>query len=98
MSLIAAISTLVAGCLAYIFWPERNPFVQADKTRVDYLRERKEAIYENLRDLNFEYLAGKYPEAEYAEQRRPLEDEAAQVIAEMESLTARGMKSGRARA
>jgi len=97
MSLIA-IAILFLGCFTYIFWPERNPFVQADKTRVDYLRERKEAIYENLRDLNFEYLAGKYPEADYNEQRRALEDEAAQTIAEMEALTARGMKSTRARA
>jgi cbb3-type cytochrome oxidase subunit 3 len=97
MSLIAII-VLFLGCFAYMFWPERNPFVQADKTRVDYLRERKDAIYENLRDLNFEYLAGKYPEAEYGEQRRALEDEAAAVIAEMEALTARGMKSTRARA
>jgi hypothetical protein len=97
MSLIAII-VLFLGCFAYMFWPERNPFVQADKTRVDYLRERKEAIYENLRDLNFEYQAGKYPEAEYAEQRRALEDEATAVIAEMEALIARGMKSTRARA
>ena len=95
MSLIA-ILVLFLGCFAFIFWPERNPFVQADKTRVDYLRERKDAIYENLRDLNFEYLAGKYPEADYAEQRRALEDEAANTIAEMEALTARGMKSTRA--
>jgi hypothetical protein len=98
MSLIAAIVTLILGCFAYIFWPERNPFVQADKTRVDYLRERQDAIYENLRDLHFEYLAGKYPEADYNEQRKALEDEAAQVIAEMEALMARGMKSGRVRA
>ena len=90
--------TLILGCFAYIFWPERNPFVQADKTRVDYLRERQDAIYENLRDLHFEYLAGKYPEADYNEQRKALEDEAAQVIAEMEALMARGMKSGRVRA
>ncbi len=96
MSLIAII-VLFLGCFAFMFWPERNPFVQADKTRVDYLRERKEAIYENLRDLNFEYLAGKYPEAEYNEQRKALEDEAARTIAEMEALTARGMKSTRAR-
>ena len=89
---------LTIALFAFIFWPERNPFVQADKTRVDYLRERKDAIYENLRDLNFEYQAGKYPEAEYTEQRRALEDEAAQVIAEMEGLTARGMKPGRFRA
>ena len=98
MNLIAAIAALTLGCFAYIFWPERDPFVQADKTRVDYLRERKEAIYENLRDLNFEYLAGKYPEADYNEQRRALVDEAARTIAEMEALVARGMTSGRARA
>jgi hypothetical protein len=95
MSLLA-VSVLTIVLFAYIFWPERNPFVQADKTRVDYLRERKEAIYENLRDLNFEYLAGKYPEADYAEQRKSLEDEAAQTIAEMEALTSRGMRPGRA--
>jgi hypothetical protein len=93
-----AIAILTLSLFAFIFWPERNPFVQADKTRVDYLRERKDVIYENLRDLNFEYQAGKYPENEYAEQRRALVDEAAQVIAEMEALTARGMKAGRLRA
>jgi hypothetical protein len=95
-SVVASI-LLSLALFAFVLWPERNPFVQADKTRVDYLRERKDAIYENLRDLNFEYQAGKYPEAEYADQRRALEDEAAQVIAEMEGLTARGMKAGRAR-
>jgi len=84
---------LALGCMAFIFWPEQNPFVQADKTRVDYLRERKDAIYENLRDLNFEFLAGKYPEPDYLEQRNGLEDEAAAVIAEMEKLQARGMLS-----
>ena len=94
---LLAISILTLACFAYILWPERNPFVQADKTRVDYLRERKEAIYENLRDLNFEHLAGKYTEAEYAEQRKSLEDEAAATIAEMEALQARGMRAGRAR-
>ena len=97
MSLIASVALLI-GCFAFMFWPEQNPFVQADKTRVDYLRERKEAIYENLRDLSFEYQAGKYPEADYLEQRKSLEDEAAATIAEMDFLTSRGMKSGRARA
>jgi outer membrane protein TolC len=86
MSLIAAIAALIVGCFAYIFWPERNPFVQADKTRVDYLRERKEAIYENLRDLNFEYRAGKYPEEDFVAQRAQLENETAQLLAEIDHL------------
>jgi hypothetical protein len=94
MSLIAGL-VLALGCFAFILWPEKNPFVQADKTRVDSLRERKDAIYDNLRDLNFEYLAGKYPEQDYAEQRRTLEDEAAAVIAEMDMLEARGVRRAR---
>ena len=82
-----AAGAVVTLCLfAYIFWPEKNPFRQRDKTRLDYLRERKDVIYDNLRDLNFEYLAGKYPEQDYADQRAGLEDEAALVIAEMDTL------------
>ncbi len=96
MSILAA-SLLTLALFAYMFWPERNPFVQADKTRVDYLRERKDVIYENLRDLNFEFQAGKYPEADYEEQRRGLEDEAATVIAEIDALTARGILGRRVR-
>lgn len=93
-----AVLTLTIALFAYVFWPERNLFTQADKTRVDYLRERKDVIYENLRDLNFEYLAGKYPEADYNDQRRALEDEAARVISEMEALLARGVRGTRSRA
>ncbi len=86
---------MIAGLLltlilfAFIFWPERDPFRQRDKTRLDYLRERKDVIYDNLRDLNFEYLAGKYPEQDYATQRASLEDEAAMVLAEMDTLQPR---------
>ncbi len=91
MSLLPGI-VLALGLFAFIFWPDKNPFVQRDKTRADYLRERKEVIYDNLRDLNFEYLAGKHPEPDYAEQRAGLEDEAAQVIAELEGLTSASSK------
>jgi hypothetical protein len=97
MGMIAGV-VLTLGVFVYMFWPERNPFVQADKTRSDYLRERKDAIYENLRDLNFEYLAGKFPEQDYEDQRRGLEDEAARVIAELDTLHARGEYGRRSRA
>ncbi len=94
MSLLAGLA-LALACMAYIFWPERNPFVQADKTKVDSLTERKESIYANLRDLNFEYLAGKYPEQDYADQRKTLEDEVAGVMAEIDALEARGIHRAR---
>ncbi len=83
-TLCSAILTLVL--FAWIFWPERNPFRQRTKTRVDYLRERKEAVYENLRDLSFEYKSGKYPEEDYAAQRLALENEAAGIMAEIQTL------------
>ena len=94
MGLVAG-CVLAAVCFAFIFWPQRGVYVQADKTRVDSLAERKESIYANLRDLSFEYQAGKYPEEDYAVQRGLLEDEAATVIAEMDALEARGVRRGR---
>lgn len=85
MGLVAA-SVLTILLVVYIFWPERGLLRQAEKTRVDYLQERKEAIYENLRDLKFEYLAGKHPEPDYEVQRAGLEDEAAGVLMEIDTL------------
>ncbi len=92
--LLAGIA-LTLLCFAFIFWPERNPFVQADKTLLDSLGERRDQVYANLRDLNFEYLAGKYPEQDFEEQRIQLENEAATILAEMDRLQSRGLRRTR---
>jgi len=83
--LIAGVLLMVA-VFAYTFWPENVFASQREKTRLDYLLERKEQLYENLRDLNFEFRAGKYPEEDFAVQRAQLENEAAQLLAEIELL------------
>jgi hypothetical protein len=83
--LIAGLLLLIALFL-YTFWPENAFASQKEKTRLDYLLERKEQLYENLRDLNFEYKAGKYPDEDFQVQRAHLEVEAAQLLAEIESL------------
>lgn len=70
----------------YTFWPENGFASQRQKTRLDYLLERKEQLYENLRDLNFEFRAGKYPEEDFQAQRTLLENETAQLLAEIEHL------------
>ena len=70
----------------YTFWPENVFASQRQKTRLDYLLERKDQLYENLRDLNFEYRAGKYPEEDFVAQRAQLENETAQLLAEIEHL------------
>ena len=84
---ILAPALLLIACFAYIFWPQPKLAAVIEKTRLDYLRERKEVVYDNLRDLNFEYRAGKYPEDDYAKQRDSLESEAARILTEIDSLT-----------
>ena len=85
MGLIAGL-LLAFSALIYTFWPENAFASQRQKTRLDYLFERKEQLYENLRDLNFEYRAGKYPEEDFLNQRAILENETAQLMAEIEHL------------
>ncbi len=85
--LIAGALLLIALFL-YTFWPENGFASQREKTRLDFLLERKEQLYENLRDLNFEYRAGKYPEEDFEAQRALLEHETAQLLAEIDQLQA----------
>jgi len=84
---------LFAACLfVYVFYQPGEVETGEQKTRLTYLLERKEATYENLRDLNFEYKAGKLSEQDYAMQRASLEDEAAAILAEIEAIEkARGV-------
>jgi hypothetical protein len=79
-------SVMAIALFVYTFWPENAFAAQRQKTRLDYLEERKEQLYENLRDLNFEYRAGKYPEEDFLAQRTQLENETAQLLAEIEHL------------
>jgi hypothetical protein len=70
----------------YTFWPDNVFANQREKTRLEFLLERKEQLYENLRDLNFEYRAGKYPDEDFLAQRDLLERETAELLAEIEFL------------
>ena len=79
-------AVLFLALFVYILWPEKVILAQREKTRLDFLEEWKEQLYANLRDLHFEYQAGKYPLEDYEEQRMLLENEAAAVLAEMDML------------
>jgi hypothetical protein len=81
---ICALVTL--GALVYVFYIPGQIYTGPVKTRLIYLRERKEAVYDNLRDLNFEYRAGKFPESDYQEMKTSLEEEAAAILAEISRL------------
>jgi len=77
---------LFAASLFYVFYLPGRLFLGPEKTRAGYLRERKDAVYENLRDLNFEYKAGKIPDSDFASLKSSLQDEAATIMAEIARL------------
>jgi len=64
---------------------------------VRHLEDRRAAIYENLRDLQFEYLVGKLSDADYQQTKVGLQKELAGVMAEMERITGGGRAPSPAR-
>jgi hypothetical protein len=83
---LACCLVVTVAALVYVFYLPGKLFLGPQKTRAAYLRERKDVVYENLRDLNFEYSAGKMPEADYLSLKTSLQDEAAALLAEIARL------------
>jgi hypothetical protein len=87
MTVFLACALLITlATLFYVFVLPDKIYTGQEKTRASYLRERKDAVYENLRDLNFEYSAGKVPDADYRSLKASLQDEAAALLAEIARL------------
>ena len=94
---LACCLLVTAAALFYVFTPGKL-YLGQKKTRASYLRERKDAVYENLRDLNFEFKAGKMPDSDYQSLKASLQDEAATLLAEIARLEARAASApGKAR-
>lgn len=86
--MLAACLVLTLAVLTFVFWIEPDPGDSAPhRSQLDQLMERRDSIYENLRDLKFENRAGKYAEQDYEQMRESLENEAAQVLLEIENVT-----------
>lgn len=89
---------LAAAAALFIFFVRPGPEDSAPyRTRLDQLLERRDTIYENLRDLRFEYRSGKFSEQDYHQVRQSLESEAAAVLAEIDALTGAGSPRARTR-
>ena len=57
------------------------------RSKLDQLLERLDTLYDNLRDLRFEFRSGKYAENDYEAMKTSLENEAALVLAEIDQIT-----------
>lgn len=79
---------LILGTLAYVLWirPQDLPApVPESPTR--HLEDRKAAIYENLRDLQFEFRVGKLSDEDYQRTKVGLQKELAGVLAEIDRIS-----------
>ncbi|HTB92208.1 MAG TPA: hypothetical protein VK728_05220 [Candidatus Sulfotelmatobacter sp.] len=86
--IIGACLGLAAAVFLFIFYIQPDASDLAPhRTKLDQLLERRDTIYDNLRDLKFEYRAGKYSEGDYETMKVTLENEAALVLAEIEQVT-----------
>src|SRR5712664_2769003 len=87
-AVLGACVALAAAVLLFIFYIQPDASDLAPhRTKLDQLLERRDTIYDNLRDLKFENRAGKYSEGDYETMRVTLENEAALVVAEIEQVT-----------
>jgi hypothetical protein len=87
-AILLACLALAAAALVFIFLIEPDASDSAPhRSRLDQLLERRDTIYDNLRDLKFEYRSGKFSEQDYEETKKILETEAALVLAQIEQVT-----------
>jgi len=85
MTLTLAAVALVLAAIAYIFLIRQADLPGEDgESPIRHLDERKARIYENLRDLQFEFRLGKLSEEDYQRTKLDLQRELAQTLAEIE--------------
>src|SRR5713226_10417352 len=88
--MIIAVTILITiGILLWILGVRANDLpVAPPVSPFQHLDERKAAIYENLRDLQFEYRVGKLSDQDYQQTKLDLQRELAGVMAEIDRVKA----------
>jgi hypothetical protein len=94
---LGACLALAAAVFLFVFYIQPDVSDLAPhRTKLDQLLERRDTIYDNLRDLKFEHRAGKYSEGDYELMKTSLESEAAIVLTEIEQVTESQVRRPRA--
>jgi rRNA maturation endonuclease Nob1 len=85
--IIILASLLTIGVLVFILSVRTKDLPEpAPVSPFEHLDERKAAIYENLRDLQFEYRVGKLSDQDYQQTKQDLQKELAGVLAEIDRV------------
>src|SRR5216683_7525290 len=87
MIIIILASLLTIGVLVFILSVRTKDLPEpAPVSPFEHLDERKAAIYENLRDLQFEFRVGKLSDQDYQQTKQDLQKELAGVLAEIDKV------------
>jgi len=85
--IIAVACALAVLVMAFLLFVRPQDLHQAEPVSpFAHLDERKASIYENLRDLQFEYRLGKMSDDDYQRTKQDLQKELARVMAEVEKV------------
>lgn len=84
---LAVAVVLVVGIIAFTLFvrPQDLPVVPPPSPTA-HLEQRKAQIYENLRDLQFEFRVGKLSDEDYQKTKLDLQRELAKVLAEIDAI------------
>ena len=84
---LAAAVLLTVGLIGFTLLVRRRDIPEAPAVSpTAHLEQRKAQIYENLRDLQFEFRVGKLSDADYQKTKLDLQRELAKVLAEIDSI------------
>ena len=87
-AVLGACLALAMATVLFIFYIQPDASDLAPhRTKLDQLMEQRDTIYDNLRDLRFEFRSGKYSEGDFEAMKTGLENEAAMVLAEIDRVT-----------
>jgi len=87
-AVLGACLALAVATLLFIFYIQPDASDLAPRrSRLDQWLERRDTLYDNLRDLRFEFRSGKYSEGDFEAMKASLENEAALVLAEIDLIT-----------
>jgi hypothetical protein len=86
MVLSAAVVLVVGTLLFTLFVRSQDVPETPAVSPTAHLEERKAQIYENLRDLQFEFRLGKLSDADYQKTKIDLQRELAKVLAEIDAV------------
>src|SRR6185437_16627850 len=83
---VAAVLVLVGAFVFTLFIRGRDLPPPEPVSPTAHLEERKARIYENLRDLQFEFRVGKLSDQDYQQTKLSLQRELAEVLAEIDRI------------